>query len=113
MQHQPVPTGLGPGERAFDMAEQLTFDHIGGDGGTVDWNEWFVLTIRKCMKRPCRNLLPSSGLAREQNRCRQWGDALNRITYLPHNLGLADKAVTAPHIRCRLQFVTQNVILSL
>ncbi len=57
----------GAGERAFFMAEQRGFEHVVGDGRTVDGDKRLLGATRLLVDIACQHLFTGAGLAGDQH----------------------------------------------
>jgi hypothetical protein len=84
VEKQALTPAVRAGEGSLEVAEQLGLDHVGRNGCAIDRHERLVGAVGQRMNRARRDFLAGAGLAGEQDRCRQPGDAGNGF---PHAAG--------------------------
>ena len=94
--------GVGAGEGALAVAEQLALEHVAGDRGAVEGHERPVGAIGRAMDHAREHLLAGAGLAGEEDRQRARGEAAREVDELdgllghPQALGVALEGLGRP-----------------
>src|SRR5690348_11231560 len=65
---RPTRRPMAPVKAPLFVAEQLALDQPGGQGGTVDLDEGFLLPVAAGVDRPRDEFLAGPRLARDENR---------------------------------------------
>ncbi len=82
--------GVGAGERATAVAEQLALDHVAGHRGAVERDDRPVGAIRRAVNRAREHFLARAGLAGDQDRQRARRDSARDAEHFGHLLGRPD-----------------------
>jgi hypothetical protein len=95
----PARPRVGPGKRAFLVAEQLGFDQARRDRGAVDAQERKVAARRVEVDRARDQLLTDPALAEDEHGRPQWSDAQDAVEDGAHRGGVTDEVLDAVALR--------------
>ncbi len=100
-----APNGVGAGERAFLVPEQLAFQKRVVERGTVERHQRPRRRTSGRVNRPCDQLLARAAFTNNQNRAGDPGNALDLVQELEHRGRLTDE------LKASLQRLAQQGIL--
>ena len=81
----------GPGESAFDVPEEFTFEKVFGNGGAIHSDEWSVLAPAAAVDFASDQLLARPGLAQDEHRRFSGRDQINLADDLSKRRALPNK----------------------
>jgi hypothetical protein len=101
---------VGAGKCTLLVSEQLTFQEMFGDGGTIDCQERRFEAIAVLINGPRGQFLPRSTLAGDQHQYILVGDAADRFVYLAHRGATSDDRFAVELFAARLGLANRGRI---